>query len=97
MRDQAARRADDRTGGGLVEEQQLGSPDQGDGHVETALLAAGELAGPLAALIGQPDELDGLLHRTGTRVVDGVEGDGLGHGELGLHPTALEHDAQAWR
>jgi hypothetical protein len=46
----------------LVEEQQLGSSHDADGHVQAAPLPAGQAADPLAGLPGQPDRGDELSH-----------------------------------
>ena len=60
-------------GGRLVEEEQLGVPDQRHPDVEAALLAAGEPAGAGVGLLDQPDQLDRLLDRARLVVVAGEE------------------------
>ena len=54
-----------------------GSPARAIGDVQPPLLAARELAHAGVALLGQPDEVDDLVHVPGRRVVPGVEVDGL--------------------
>ncbi len=44
------------SGGRLVEEQELGVADEGGGHGEALLLAAGEPGDPSAALLFEPDD-----------------------------------------
>ena len=87
----ARRRVEARRG--LVQEQQLRVAGEGDRHVEAALLAAGELAHALIALPAQPDELDDLVERAGVRIVAAVLLDRLGHLEVGLDASGLQHDA----
>ena len=82
-------------GGGLVEEQQVGIASQGDGHVEPALLATGELIHPIIALVGQPDDLDDLVHRPGMRIEPGVHGNRLVDCEVRLDPRRLQDDPDA--
>src|SRR5204863_9787692 len=79
-------------GSRLVEEQQLGVADQGDGDIEAALLAAGELARPIVGLLLEPGELDRLSDGARTPVVAGVELEGLADRQQGLHPALLEDD-----
>jgi len=83
------------TGGGLVQEQQLRIPGQGDRHVEASLLAAGKLQHPRVAFGRQPDEFDYLVDRPRVRVVAAVHRDRLGHGEVRVDAARLQHDANA--
>ena len=87
-----AQRADRRPGltaGGrveagrrLVEEDQLGLADQRQREVEPPALAAGQLLGPLVALLGQLDELDHLVDAAAAHVVAAVHLDQLGDGQV---------------
>jgi hypothetical protein len=79
--------------GGLVEEQQLGGPDDPQGDVEPAPLPAGELAGAGAGLVGEPDSGDHLVRVAGTGVVARVVVHELVDGQLRLVGGALQHDA----
>ena len=66
-------------GGRLVEEHELRVAHERDAEVEPALLAAGERLHPCARLVGEPDELDHLVHVPRTagstpRTCDGPRG-----------------------
>ena len=89
----ASRRVE--AGGGLVEEEQLGVADERHCDVETALLAAGELAGAIVRLALEPDEGDRLVDVARGGVVAGVELERLAHGEERLDAALLEDDPDA--
>ena len=72
-----------------------GSPISASADVEPPLLAAREAGDPLVRLLGEPDELDGLVHPARRVVIAGEELDRLAHGELRVHAALLEHDPDA--
>ena len=81
------------SGGRLVEEQELRVPGEGDGDIQTALLAAGELVHAGVPLLGEPDEVDHLVHVPGRGVEARVEGDRLADREVGVDARGLQDDA----
>jgi hypothetical protein len=82
-----------KSGRRLVEEDELGAPDEAEADVEPALLPAGELADALVVLLGETHELHHLVGRSRRRVVAREEIERLTYGVLGLHAAVLEHDA----
>ena len=94
--DHAWRRAERvEAGGRLVEEEQVGVADEGEGEVEAAPLAAREQLDASALLAGQAHELDELADRAAARVVAPVHGQDLRHRQLGLGGGLLQDDADA--
>jgi len=79
--------------GGLVQEDQLGVADQGQGHVETAQLTAGQPVTAVIGLVGQPDEFQRPPDGQRPRVVPGVHGQALPDGEPRLRRRLLQHHA----
>ena len=90
----AARRGVE-AGGRLVEEEQLGVADQGEGDVEPPLLPARERRGPGVRLLGEADQLHRLVDVARGGVVAGVLLDGLPRRELRDQPGLLEDEADA--
>ncbi len=89
-------------GSGLVEEQQLGPPDDADRDVEPPPLPAGQARDPPVRLGGEPDEVDQLggvprpgdLGRGVPRVVGAEVPQQLADPPLGMVPPGLQHDPE---
>jgi hypothetical protein len=82
-------------GGGLVEEEQFRVAEDAQRDVEPAALAAGEVAGPGAALLVQPDGGDDLVGIAAAGVVAGEVVHQFLDGDLVEPAGALRHDADA--
>src|SRR5262245_13463413 len=78
--------------GRLVEEEELGIADQGEGDVEAPLLPAGQGRGPGIRLLSEPDQVHGLVDVPGREVVARVLLDGLARGELRDEPGLLQDE-----
>ena len=78
-------------GGGLVEEHEIGVADQPERDVDSALLASGQRADALRAVVAQPDERDRLVDVARLREVVGEHGDGLAHRVHRVELALLEH------
>ncbi len=76
----------------LVEEQQFRIADQGNRDVQPPLLAPGQLEHPGIALLLEADQADDLIDRPRARLVGGVHGNGLAHGEVPVDAGGLQHD-----
>ncbi len=81
------------TGGRLVQEDDLGVADQGQGDIEAPALAAGQLRGERVRLLGQADQGDGVVDVARRPVVAGIQLQALAHGQAGLGLGLLQHDA----
>jgi len=79
----------------LVEEDQLGVSHDPEGQVQTALLATRQVLHACARLLGEPHQLDQLVHRPRVAEVAGVAAKHFAHREEGLDRELLEHDAHA--
>ena len=96
MMPEAGRRVE--VAGGLVGQEDQGAVDEGPGHRHPLLLATGELAGEVVALLGQADEVEHLGDLGGDHVLgpaDDLEGEGhvLEDGLVGQEPEVLEDAA----
>lgn len=80
-------------GGGLVEEEEFGPPDDPERDVDAPPLPAGERLDPRLGLLGEPDLLDHLVRIARVRVVLREVADGLGNTQLGGIVRGLQHDA----
>src|ERR1700678_3250640 len=80
-------------GGRLVEEQQLGLPDDAERHVQPAAPAARPPGDPGSVLRGEPDQLQGLLDAARPRVEGSEVPDQLQHRELTGGPGELQDNA----
>ena len=78
--------------GGLVEEHEIGIADEPERHVDPALLASRERADALRAVLGQPDERDGVVDVARVREVPGEHPDGLAHRVHGIELALLQHE-----
>jgi hypothetical protein len=82
--------------GRLVEDQHLGTADQGAGERGTAHLAAGEVAHELAGRVAESDLGDGGVRLASTHAVQRGEVAGvLPHGEVLVHARGLGDVADA--
>ena len=82
--------------GGLVEDEQLRGPEQGDGEVRPRELTAAEAAGELVALADQRDLLDHPLRIAGRRAEHAREvSEVLEHAEVGVERRRLGRVADA--
>ena len=89
-----------KVAGGLVGEDQLGFADQGAGHGDALLLAAGELLGHVFGAVGEADALEHLGDAAfalggGDLAVDQSHLDVLGDVEVVDEVEALEDEADA--
>ena len=82
-------------GCGLVEEEQVRVPREGDRNVKPSLLAPRELEDAGVPLLLQPDDRDDLVDRSGGRIEACVHRNRLGHREVAVNAGRLEHDADA--
>jgi hypothetical protein len=90
---QAARRARIEAGRWLVEEDELGIPDEGDTEVEASLLASRERLHSRVPLLGEADELDDLVHVARVGEVAGEQPVRLAYGQEWAQLRLLEDDA----
>jgi hypothetical protein len=81
------------TGRGLVEEEQVGIPDERQREVQPSSLAAGERPDPRSGLVGKTRQIDQLLDRTGLRIVGCLALNDFGDREQLLDPALLQHNA----
>ena len=84
--------------GGLVGQEDQRAVDEGPGHRHPLLLATGQLAGQVVALLGQADQVEDLGHLGGDHVLgpaDHLEGEGdvLEDGLVGQEAEVLEDAA----
>jgi hypothetical protein len=79
----------------LVEEDQLGVADEGQGEVEPALLAAGERAHIRVRLLLQARDRDDLLDVARARIEVGEVPERLARRDVAVHPGRLQDDADA--
>jgi hypothetical protein len=77
----------------LVEEDQLGVADEREGEVQAAQLAAAQRPRVGARLLGEPGELEHLVHVARGGVEARPVRDRLAHGDVPVHAGALQHDA----
>jgi hypothetical protein len=82
-------------GGRLIQEEQLGIADQGQGHVEAPLLPTRERRGAGVGLLAQPDQVHRLVDVPGGGVVAGVLLHRLARRQLGDQTGLLEDEAHA--
>ena len=80
-------------GGGLVEEEHVGLPDQSESQGEALLLTTGQPPPRGAADRTEPDPFDQLVGILGIVVVPGEEMEDLGRAEHRVDAAALEHHA----
>ena len=92
---QMAARLGIEAGGGLVEKEQLGIADQGAGHGQALLLAAGEPADAGVALFFELRGADGFFDRDAAAEEAAKEAQRLFDGELVRELRLLELDADA--
>src|SRR5690606_19213161 len=79
---------------GLVEEQQLGAPDDAEGDVDPPLLTAGELRDTGGGLLFEADGGDHLLDVARIRVEPGEVAQLLAHRRGARLAGRLQHDAE---
>src|SRR4051794_27946051 len=79
-------------GRGLVEEDQLGVADQGQGEVQATQLPAGEPAGGLAGLLLQAGQREDLVDVAGGRIERGEVLEGLADADVAGEGPALPDD-----
>jgi hypothetical protein len=77
----------------LVQEQQLRPADDAQADVDTAALAARQLADPGVGLGGQVDQLQQLADRPRAREQAGVDAQRLPHRQLEVEAGRLQHQA----
>ena len=79
--------------GRLVEEQQIGIPDDAESEVEAAALAAGESVAALVDRLVESDQPDALLDRPRSSVAAPVQGEHLAHRQHSFDSRGLQNDA----
>ena len=84
-----------KAGRRLVEEDQIGIPDQRERQVEPPALAARQVPGARVALLAQLHQLDHLVDRAAPAVIAAVHLDQLRDRQVVLHAALLEHDSDA--
>ena len=80
--------------GRLIEEEQVWVADDPEADVDAPLLAAGEPADPLIALLDEPDQLEDQVDLQRSRVEARVQAQGLGHRELGFELALLPDEPE---
>jgi hypothetical protein len=83
------------SGGGFVEEQDLGSANDPDGHVDPAALTAREDSHAGLGVVGEVHHFEDLTDSAGVRVEAGEYRQGVSHGELGVEAGGLQDQSDA--
>ncbi len=85
-----------QAGGGLVEEQDLGTAHDRQCELEAAAFPAGELLDLGAGAVAEAHQLQRLLDRSRQGQRPGPHPGGLGDGETGRQAALLQHDPDPW-